>query len=66
MAWLLLCRPVYLANAQTGGADLAAEYAAAFASAAVLFKSTGNTVLASQLFQHAQQSFAFAKEYQRK
>jgi hypothetical protein len=59
-------RPVYLANAQTGGADLAAEYAAAYAAAASLFRAANETVYAEQLFQRARQAFGFAEAYQSK
>lgn len=53
-------RPVYLVNAQTGGADFAGSYAAAFAATAVLFKEAGNTTFAATLFKRAEQAFAFA------
>jgi endoglucanase len=59
-------RPVYLADASTGGADLASEYAAAYAAGASLFKGVGQTEYADKLFKHAQQAYAFAKAYPKK
>lgn len=59
-------RPVYLVDSSTGGADVTAEYAAAFAAAAVLFKKQGDTKYADGLFKHAQQAFAFAEAHQNK
>lgn len=53
-------RPVYLVNSQTGGADFAGSYAAAFAASAVLFREAGNTTYAATLFKRAEQAFAFA------
>jgi hypothetical protein len=47
-------------NAQTGGADFAGSYAAAFASSAVLFREAGNASYAAALFKRAEQAFAFA------
>eukprot|EP00775_Hariotina_reticulata_P012172 gene12172-12310_t len=56
-------RPVYLANKDSPGADLAAEYATAFASAAALFRGIGQPEYATTLFKHAKQAYAFAKAY---
>jgi endoglucanase len=53
-------RPVYLVNSQTGGADFAGSYAAAFAASAVLFREAGNLTYADALFKRAEQAFAFA------
>lgn len=55
-------RPIYLADSNTGGADLAGEYAAAYAAGAVLFKSSDPTY-AANLIKHAEQAFAFATAY---
>jgi hypothetical protein len=59
-------RPIYLANKDSPGADLAAEYAAAFASAAALFRGIGQPEYAATLFKHAKQAYAFAKAYPKK
>jgi endoglucanase len=59
-------RPTYIADSKTGGADLAAEYAAAFAAGASLFASVNRTAYARTLFRHAQQAFAFAEAYPNK
>jgi endoglucanase len=56
-------RPVYLADASTGGADLVGEYAAAYAAAAVLLRSIGQENYAAALFVHAKQAFAFAEAH---
>jgi endoglucanase len=53
-------RPTALVNSATGGADIAGEYAAAFAAAAFVFRAEGNTSYASMLFKRAEQAFAFA------
>lgn len=53
-------RPVYSVDSTSGGADIAGEYAAAFAAAAVLFREAGNTTYAATLFKRAEQAFAFA------
>jgi endoglucanase len=58
-------RQVYTVTAATGGADVASEYAAAFAAAAVLFKSS-DAAYAVTLFKRAQQAFAFAEAYKSK
>jgi hypothetical protein len=59
-------RQVYTVTAATGGADVAAEYAAAFAAAAVLFRNSSDAAYAAVLFKRAQQAFAFAEAYQKK
>ncbi|WIA30941.1 hypothetical protein OEZ86_000991 [Tetradesmus obliquus] len=56
-------RPVHLINFVSGGADVAAEYAAAFASVAVLYRSVGATKYADLLFKRAQQAYGFSKAY---
>lgn len=56
-------RPIYLADSAHPGADLAAEYAAAYAAGAVLFKGVGQTAYAETLYKHAKQAYAFAKAY---
>jgi hypothetical protein len=56
-------RPIYLADSTRPGADLAAEYAAAYAAGAALFKGVGQTAYAEQLYKHAKQAYAFAKAY---
>jgi endoglucanase len=53
-------RPTFLVNSQTGGADVAGEYAAAFAAAAAVFADSGNTTYAAALFRRAEQAFGFA------
>jgi endoglucanase len=53
-------RPTALVNSGTGGADVAGEYAAAFAAAAVVFRGEGNSSYAAMLFKRAEQAFAFA------
>jgi hypothetical protein len=45
---------------------VASEYAAAFASVAVVYKSIGATKYADLLFKRAQQAYSFAKAYQKK
>lgn len=57
---------VYTASAKSPGADLAAEYAAGFASAATLFKGVGQKEYAETLYKHAKQAFAFAEAYPEK
>lgn len=59
-------RPVYLADSTRPGADLASEYAAAYAAGAVLFKGVGQTEYAELLYKHAKQAYAFAKAYPKK
>jgi len=59
-------RIVYTASPEQPGADLAAEYAAAYASAAVLFKQAGKEEYAATLYKHAKQAFAFAEAYPEK
>jgi hypothetical protein len=59
-------RQVYTVTAATGGADVASEYAAAFAAAAVLFRNSSDAAYAAVLFKRAQQAFAFAEAYQKK
>ena len=39
------------------------EYAAAYAAAAVLFKSVGQGGYAANLYKHAKQAFAFAEAH---
>lgn len=56
-------RLIYLADSTHPGADLAAEYAAAFAAGAVLFKGVGQTQYAEQLYKQAKQAYGFAKAY---
>ncbi|KAI8473823.1 MAG: Six-hairpin glycosidase-like protein [Monoraphidium minutum] len=56
-------RVVYTASAESPGADLAAEYAAGFASAATLFRGVGQSAYATKLFKHAKQAFAFAEAF---
>ncbi|KAF8073058.1 celI [Scenedesmus sp. PABB004] len=56
-------RPVYIADTTTGGADLVGEFAAAYAAAAVLFKSVGRGAYAATLYKHAKQAFAFAEAH---
>ncbi|KAF8065624.1 celF [Scenedesmus sp. PABB004] len=55
-------RPVYLVNSTTGGADVAGEYAAAFAAAAGVLRAAGNETGAAALFKRAEQAFGFAVE----
>lgn len=57
-------RPVYLVSSSTGGADVAAEYAAAFAAAALLF-NTSDSAYAAALFKRAEQAWGFALAHQR-
>lgn len=59
-------RPVYIADKDRPGADLAAEYAAAYAAGAALFRGIGQADYAAKLFKHAQQAYAFAKAYPQK
>lgn len=59
-------RPVYTVSATTGGADVAAEYAASFAAAAVLFRNVSDPGYAATLFKRAQQAFGFAEAYKSK
>lgn len=56
-------RIVYKADKATPGADLASEYAAAFAAAAALFRGIGQKEYAATLFKHARQSYAFATAF---
>lgn len=56
-------RPIYLADSAHPGADLAAEYAAAYSAGATLFKGVGQTAYAETLYKHAKQAYAFAKAY---
>jgi hypothetical protein len=58
-------RPIYLADSSSPGADLAGEYAAAYAAGAVLFK-TSDPAYAANLYAHAKQAFAFAEAYKSK
>jgi hypothetical protein len=58
-------RPIYLADSSSPGADLAGEYAAAYAAGAVLFKSI-DPAYAAMLYGHAQQAFTFASTYKSK
>lgn len=57
-------RVVYSASSSNPGSDLAAEYAAGFAAAAVLFRQEGDQGYADLLFRRAKQAFGFAKRYQ--
>lgn len=59
-------RPVYLADKTSPGADLASEYAAAYAAGAALFKGVGQVAYAEQLYKHAKQAYAFAKAFPQK
>ena len=59
-------RPIYLVDSNSPGADLASEYAAAYAAGASLFKGVGQTEYADQLYKHAKQAYAFAKAYPKK
>jgi hypothetical protein len=62
----LTCRPVFLINFVSGGADVAAEYAAAFASVAAVYRGVGATRYADMLWKQAQQAYGFAKAYPKK
>lgn len=55
-------RPLIQINANTPGSDVAAETAAAMASASMVFKSTDSSY-ADSLLQHAQKLFTFADTY---
>jgi hypothetical protein len=59
-------RVVYTASKDRPGADLAAEYAAGFAAAAVLMRQEGKADYAATLFKHAKQAYGFAKAYPKK
>jgi hypothetical protein len=59
-------RQIYVADARTGGADLAGEYTAAFAAAASLFRGVGQREYANRLFRHARQTWGFANAYKKK
>lgn len=59
-------RVVYTASASSPGADLAAEYAAGFAAAAVLFNNLGQRDYAKTLYKHAKQAYGFAQAYPEK
>jgi hypothetical protein len=59
-------RQIYVADARTGGADLAGEYTAAFAAAASLFRSVGRRSYAESLFSRARQTWDFANAYKNK
>jgi len=61
-----ITRPVYTASSSNPGADLAAEYAAAFAAAATLYKSLGEGGYAGRLIARARQAYGFALKYQSK
>lgn len=57
-------RPVTMVNASSPGTDVAAETAAALASASLVFKSSDATY-SSVLLKHAQQLFAFGDQYRK-
>jgi endoglucanase len=60
---IALPRPAYFINASKPGSDLAAEVAASFASASILFRAT-DSAYADQLLNHAQALYKFAYQYQ--
>lgn len=60
---IALPRPAYFIDASKPGSDLAAETAAAFASASILFRATDSTY-ADQLLNHAKALYKFAYQYQ--
>lgn len=55
-------RPLIQINASTPGSEVAAETAAAMASASIVFKST-NPTYSSSLLKHAKELFKFADEH---
>lgn len=57
-------RPVYYVDKDTPGSDVAAETAAAMASASIVMNNVGETALASQLLQQAEKLYLFAETYQ--
>ncbi|KAL0351776.1 UNVERIFIED_CONTAM: Endoglucanase 10 [Sesamum calycinum] len=57
-------RPLRQVNTSAPGTDVAAETAAALASASLVFKSVDSTY-ASSLLKHAKQLFAFADKYRK-
>jgi hypothetical protein len=59
-------RVTYICDKDRPGADLAAEYAAAFAASAALFRGVGQDAYAAKLFTHAKQAYGFAKAYPQK
>lgn len=56
-------RPLTMVNASTPGTEVAAETAAALASASLVFKS--DSTYSSLLLKHARQLFAFADKYRK-
>ncbi|XP_047957550.1 endoglucanase 2-like [Salvia hispanica] len=57
-------RPLLMVNVTSPGSDVAAEAAAALASASLVFKSV-NATYSSLLLKHARQLFAFADKYRK-
>ena len=62
---MTMARPSYKIDSQNPGSDLAAESAAAMASAALLFKTT-DSAYAETLTQHAIDLFDLADKYRGK
>lgn len=62
---MAMARPSYKVDASCPGSDLAGEYAAATASASIVFKETDPTYAAT-LLTHAKQLYAFADTYRGK
>lgn len=60
-----MARPAYKIDASKPGSDLAAETAAALASASIVFKDS-DPAYSSELLQHAEQLYAFADQYRGK
>ncbi|MBJ7899358.1 MAG: hypothetical protein GC158_05430 [Cyanobacteria bacterium RI_101] len=60
---IALPRPAYFIDASKPGSDLAAEVAASFASASILFRAA-DSAYADQLLNHAQALYKFAYQYQ--
>ncbi|WP_051772845.1 glycoside hydrolase family 9 protein [Saccharothrix sp. NRRL B-16314] len=60
-----MARPAYKVDASCPGSDLAGEYAAAMASASMVFKQTDPTYSAT-LLTHAKQLYSFADTYRGK
>ncbi|MFI9008354.1 glycoside hydrolase family 9 protein [Actinosynnema sp. NPDC053489] len=60
-----MARPAYKVDASCPGSDLAGEYAAAMASASMVFKPTDPTYAAT-LLTHAKQLYSFADTYRGK
>ena len=60
---MTMSRPAYKLDTTCAGTDVAAETAAAMASASIIFRGQGETTYANTLLTHAVQLYNFADTY---